>query len=585
MNLRLHARWMVFFLLIGVLVVGVAGLWIDRKYHSRLIEGVRDELTAEARIIALMPAEEIVRQSVLLGERSRARLTLIGADGRVLADTDRRAEEMDNHLHRSEIQEARLRGSGSAVRYSHTLETEYLYTAVLLGETSRPQGYVRLSRSISEIARSGAPLRRTLFQALIAIVALSLLIALIFSMRTLSPLRKLAAYAERARRGEISGTLRIQSRDEIGDLADHIQALVYELQKKILRADREREKLQSVFSAMTEGVVVLDADNRIETVSGGMEEITGRRSQELIGKTLIEAFRCVSLHDALLCFLGTGKRISREVDLADERPVTVDVTISAIRGETEGRGKTLLVFHDVTRLKQLERIRTDFVANVTHEIRTPLTAIIGFVETLLEGAVDDRETARRFLGTVGENAQRLKRLVDDLLTLSELELGDAVLRLKDLDFREVQEEVLAIVSARMADKGLNYLQDIPEGLPKVRADRDRLVQILLNLLDNAVKFTPAGGTVSVSAERGEAGTIVIRISDTGVGIPRGELPRLGERFFRVDRTRSREQGGTGLGLSIVKHLVKAHGGRITIDSTLGHGTTVSLHLPVFSTKE
>ncbi|MBE0557556.1 MAG: PAS domain-containing sensor histidine kinase, partial [Proteobacteria bacterium] len=224
-------------------------------------------------------------------------------------------------------------------------------------------------------------------------------------------------------------------------------------------------------------------------------------------------------------------------------------------------------------------IRTDFVANVTHEIKTPLTAIIGFVETLEQGAIDDREKARAFLWTIHENAQRLNRLVDDLLTLSGIELGEAHLRPEPLPVEEALDQALAVVAARIAEKRLTVIRKIAADVPPIRADKDRLVQILLNVLDNAVKFTPAEGTITVAAAPGVDGELVVRIADTGVGIPKGEIPRLGERFYRADKTRSRELGGTGLGLSIVKHLMKMHRGRMSIDSAPGRGTTVSLYFP------
>lgn len=246
-----------------------------------------------------------------------------------------------------------------------------------------------------------------------------------------------------------------------------------------------------------------------------------------------------------------------------------------------GEERTVLVFQDLSRLKKLERMRNDFVANVTHEIKTPLTAIIGFVETLQTDAVPDRVTAQKFLATIQDNAQRLNRLVEDLLTLSRFELSEGALRLERLSAAEVLDKVLAVVAARLSEKGIAVVWEIPEETPPFLADRDRFAQILLNILDNAVKFTPAGGTVAVSASPEETGFLTIRIADTGIGIPKGDLPRLGERFYRVDKARSRELGGTGLGLSIVKHLMMAHQGRMDIDSTLGHGTTVSLRFPVW----
>jgi two-component system phosphate regulon sensor histidine kinase PhoR len=581
MKIRLFHKFFFAFLAVGIAVVAVAGFLIERELTMDLTARIDDEVTAEARVIALMPAREIARHVAELAERTRARLTLIDAAGLVTADSERDGREMDNHLDRPEIEQARLKGVGKAVRYSLTLKKDMIYVAVPLREESRITGYIRLSRPLTEIALATRGMGKTVFGIILAIVVVSLTIALLFSLKMLSPIRRLAAFAGQVRTGYIAGALRIDSQDEIGQLAACINEMVAVLQKKIQAADAEKRKLESVFFSMQEGVVVLDAENRIESVNRGMERMTGRLHGDVTGKTLLGAFRNSELHDALERFRQREETISEEIGLGEYPPVMMDVTFSAFHGETGGERKTILVFHDVTRLKKLERTRTDFVANVTHEIRTPLTAIIGFAETLQQGAFEDPETARKFLGTIRENAERLNRLVDDLLTLSGLELGEAKLRLEGIRIEEAFDQVLTVVEARAGEKGLMIRKEIAGELPLIRADRDRLAQILINILDNAIKFTPAGGTISIMASPGDKENLTVRISDTGVGIPKGEIPRLGERFYRADKTRSREMGGTGLGLSIVKHLMMAHRGRVIIDSVLGHGTTVSLTFPIF----
>jgi two-component system phosphate regulon sensor histidine kinase PhoR len=581
MKIRLLHKIVAAFLGVGILVTAVAFLLIERQLKEGFVDRIEVEMTAEAQIISLMPQAEIVRHAGALAERSRSRVTLIDAAGRVLADSESLNAEVENHLNRSEIQEARLKGKGVAIRYSRTLKTEMIYVAVSQGAGTKSEGYVRLARPAQEVAGTIDQVQWTVFKALILIVFCSLLLALVFSARVTSPLKKLAAFTERVGKGNASGTIRIEAQDEIGELAENINGMVTALQEKIRIADEEKRKLESVFSGMVEGVMVLDNDHRIETLNRGMEVMIRRSAGEVVGRTLIEAFRNVLLHDALARFRETGKTSSGEISLDGDNPLVVDVTFSAIEGQRDGDGKTILVFHDVTRLKKLERVRTDFVANVTHEIRTPLTAIIGFVETLQRGAMDDKEKAREFLQTIQTNAERLNRLVDDLLTLSGIELGEAPLHFEALSLEEALNQALAVVAAQVSAKHLKIFKDIPGGLPAIRGDRDRLAQILVNILGNAVKFTPDGGTVSMAAAPGEAGCLIVRISDTGVGIPKGEIPRLGERFYRVDKTRSRELGGTGLGLSIVKHLMKAYGGQMTIDSALGRGTTVSLDFPVY----
>jgi two-component system phosphate regulon sensor histidine kinase PhoR len=581
MKAGLFTKFLVAFVATGILVATAAGFLIERQLKSGLIRWIEDEMTAEANIIALMPMEEIATHAVELAERSRSRLTLIDAAGRVIADTDRRDVDMDSHLNRSEIQEARLKGNGSSVRYSHSLKIDMLYVAFLLGDQKRPKGYIRLSRSLQEVKDPIDQFRQTVLQDLILAVFFSLLIALLFSFRWISPIHKLLAFTEKARKGSISGQIRIASRDEIGALAGNINTIVEVLQEKIRNADEERRKLQAVFTGMVEGIVVLDAHSRIETINRGMEEMIGPRSAEIFGRTILEAFRNIPLHDAMERFRTTRAKVVQEIVLGDEKPTVLDVTISSVQGKDGGEQKIMLVFHDVTRLKKLERIRTDFVANVTHEIRTPLTAIIGFVETLQQGAIDDRGKTLEFLQTINLNAQRLNRLVDDLLILTGIELGETRFHPERLTIEDTLGQALAVVAERISEKKLTLLKEIRQDLPPIRADKDQLMQILLNILDNAVKFTPEGGTITVTTSPGVERDLIVRIADTGIGILKGDIPRLGERFYRADKTRSRELGGTGLGLSIVKHLMKVHSGQVVIESSLDRGTTVSLHFPLF----
>ena len=580
MTTRLFYKLFGTYLVIAVLAVVIAGFFIERELRTGLTRWIEEGLMAETQIIALIPEGEIEKQSQALAERSRARVTLIDARGLVTLDSNRQTKDLDNHLNRSEIQEARIKGKGTATRYSRTLKMDMLYVALPLYEGSHIKGYIRLSRPLLEVDRSVDKLRFSIFQVLLLIIILSMIVAFIFSMKVISPIQEIEAFTDKIRKGDVSGMLMIDSRDEIGQLSKNINDMVTELQEKIRVANEEKWKLRAAFASMAEGVMVLDSQNRIEGLNKGMAEMIGREYADIVGKTPIEAFRNIALQDALNRFRQAGEIVLEEITLGDENPMILDVNISAVKSLPGQDPKTMIVFHNVTRLKKLEQVRADFVANVTHEIKTPLTAIIGFVETLQQGAIDDRAKAQKFLLTIHENAQRLNRLVDDLLTLSSIELGETKLHLEGLALEDVFETALTLISLRAALKNVRIQRDVQPGLPMVRADRDRLVQILVNVLDNAVKFTSEGGSVSITASPEVQGSVVIKITDTGIGISKSELPRLGERFYRIDKTRSREMGGTGLGLSIVKHLMKAHEGSMEIESTLGKGTTVSLHFPV-----
>ena len=581
MRMRLFYKLFGSYVIISVLAVVIAGFVIERQIKTGLTRWIKDDLMAQARIMALMPETEIAAQCRLLAERASARVSLIDAAGRVIADSNRDEISVDNHLNRPEVQEARLKGQGSAVRYSQTLKMDKLYVALPLFEGPRLSGYIRLSRPTLEIAASIDQFRDSILKVLLAVLIFSLILAAVFSARIVSPIREIEAFTDKIRKGDVSGMLMIGSRDEIGKLASNINVMVAELQEKIRQANDEKWKLRAAFASMAEGVMVLDARNRIEGLNKGMAEIIGVEYDRIVGKTPLEVFRNVELQNALHRFWQKGEPVLQEIVMGDDKPLVLDVSISAVKNPPGQEPKTMAVFHDVTRLKGLERMRVDFVANVTHEIKTPLTAIIGFVETLEQGAVEDPVTARKFLQTIRENARRLDRLVDDLLILSNVELGETKLAFEGLSVAEVLEKARLLIQAKADVKNIEIRTDLPASLPLICADRDRAVQILLNILDNAVKFTPEGGRVSITASPDRQDFMIIKVSDTGPGIPKSELPRLGERFYRVDKTRSRDLGGTGLGLSIVKHLMKAHSGEMQIDSLPGRGAEVSLKFPIF----
>jgi two-component system phosphate regulon sensor histidine kinase PhoR len=360
-------------------------------------------------------------------------------------------------------------------------------------------------------------------------------------------------------------------------LADNINYLVDELKNKIRLANEENNKLVTAFASMTEGALILDAGDRIEAVNRTLNNMLAARHEDVTGKTLLEAFRSVELQQAFLKFKETGQHLYQEVTLGDPEPVILCVSLSGIKGN-EGNEKTMVVFHDVTRLRKLEKTRVDFVANVTHEIRTPLTAILGYLETIRDGAIENPEEARKFIDIILEHARRLNRLVEDLLTISKIELGEMNFHMEDVSLNDALAGVLPLMEPKAKLKNISLNNLVSAELAPVRADRDRLSQVFVNILDNAVKFTPENGTITIVAKEDE-GFVLVKVIDSGIGIPREEIERLGERFYRVDKTRSRELGGTGLGLSIVKHLMMAHGGKMKIESRLGYGTTVSLFFP------
>ena len=581
MKSRLFFKIFATYLVMMVLVIAVMEFFLTPKIRDTITKGVTERMTGHGRIMALMTMDELLGKIRELAAGAEARITIINAAGKVLADSSWQDQKMDNHLNRSEVQEARLKGQGTAIRYSRTLQQNMLYVAVAVREQDQIRGYVRLARSLEEVSLSIEHLYHSLYLTLFIITIPSLLLAFLFARNIASPVRRLMELTQKMRAGESPPPMMAESEDELGRLTQDINYIIEEQQEKIRVATEEKSKLEAAFDGMVEGVLTLDVDNRIDQFNRGLRKMVGKQRADILGKTPLEAFRSADLQAAYLHFRETGKTVRQEVALGDEKSLILDVNISAIKGYPGNEGKIMMVFHDVTRLKQLERMRMDFVANVTHEIRTPLSAIIGYIETLQHGAVQDREQTDRFLQTAHNNALRLNRLVDDLLTLSNIEMGEIKMQFREVAVAEVMEEVLKTVAPQAAAKKITLAADFPEGVPPVLADRDRVFQIFLNILDNAVKFTPEGGAIKITAAQKDAETASVRINDTGIGIPKNDLPRLGERFYRVEKTRSRDSGGTGLGLSIVKHLMAAHGGRAEIDSAPGQGTTVSLFFPVF----
>ncbi|NPU84528.1 MAG: HAMP domain-containing protein [Syntrophaceae bacterium] len=578
MKNRLFLRILATYLVIVLLTFGMVYLILSRQIREIAVERNEATLTAYARIIDLESREQVIRRVGMLAEITGARVTVVDAAGKVLAESATQSEIRETHLHRPEFQEARLRGKGRAVRYSQTLGVDMLYVAFPIRGTDGESGFVRLALPLTEVRTSLKNLQESLLITGLLALSASLLFAAVFSWRFASPIREMEIFTERLRRGETTGTLIVRGPDEVRLLGENINHLVEELRGQVAELREERAKLIATFAGMSEGVMLLDAAGRIEGYNRAFRSMISDRYGDVTGQSLMEAFRNVDLQNLFDEFRKTNKPMTGELMLGQPRSLVLDVSIDPVSGDP-GEEKAVFVFHDVTRMKRLEQMRIDFVANMAHEIRTPLTAILGFVETLRSGAVEEPEQSDRFLAIIEEQARRLSRLLDDLLTLSNIELGETRFSFEEVPLDEALDQVLPVLEERIRQKRIALEREIPPDLSPLRADRDRLVQALLNVLDNAVKFTPEDGKIGIVAETDAAGWSIIRISDTGIGIPEGEINRIGERFYRVDRTRSREMGGTGLGLSIVKHILAAHGGFMLIDSRLGRGTTVSLRFP------
>jgi two-component system phosphate regulon sensor histidine kinase PhoR len=534
--------------LLTVTAVGLAvmGVYVTRVLEQHAVEQLRSGLVTSAHLIRdALPASEPGALPALTARYAgivEARVTVMAPDGTVLADSAHDPETMENHGERPEVRIAR--------------------TGVI-----------------------GSDVRRTVELGAALAVAIALGVGVFLTRRVTWPVSRMRDTAQRMAEGDLDQRVPIAGHDEVAELGHALNRMAHALQEKVQALESQRSEIAAILERMVEGVIALDHRARIVVINPAARRILGLTAPPagsgtlpVEGRPLAEVVREKALFDLVdACRAGAAPEQCRgEIELPPPVARILRVHAVALAFPDQAPG-TLLVLHDVTELRRLERVRTEFVGNVSHELRTPLTAIKGYLETLLDGALDDREPARRFLETAHRHADRLGRLVDDLLELSDVESGRVRLDVGPVSVHDVAGTVAAMFEAAAGQKHLTLLNAVPDDV-RVQADADRLSQILVNLVDNALKYTAEGGQVTLTASRADR-MVEISVEDTGIGIPAGDLPRISERFYRVDRARSRALGGTGLGLAIVKHLVHAHGGALQIDSELGKGTTVRFTLP------
>jgi len=522
-----------------------------------------------------------------LSQELGVRITVIARDGRVIGDSDEPADHMENHATRPEIVAAFSRGAGSTVRYSTTVKHELLYHAYRQTQDGA-QRVVRVAISLSEIQNVTHSFGRALLAGLLLALALGLGLAYYFSRRLSVRVSRLAELSRAVAQGDFSRrSLARSGGDELDLLERHLQEMSEKIKANIQELVSEKEKVDSILRCMIEGLVVIDAKSRLLLMNDQARKMFHvAADRDITHATLTEISRHPELHRVINELARadlSAAHYSEEIALSEGRWFRVNG--APLQDGRSHRLGFLLVFNDITEIKRLETVRSDFVANVSHELRTPLTAIQGYVETLLRTPPADPQDAASFLEIIERHTERLGRLTEDLLTLSDLESGHAEMVRQPVAVGDLLQRVLEVFREAAAKKQVALTHFVAPDLPPLSGTPDRLQQLLINLVDNAIKYTPAGGSVKIAAalappHQGSAPRMEITVADTGAGIPAKDLPRLTERFYRVDKTRSREMGGTGLGLAIVKHIVQAHGGELTIDSVVQKGTTARVFLPI-----
>jgi two-component system phosphate regulon sensor histidine kinase PhoR len=507
-----------------------------------------------------------------------ARVSVIRADGRVLADSQSDAQSMENHADRPEVQEALAKGEGRSVRRSVTLNRDLLYYAVRQDVPGGPPIVLRFAIPVETAGRALGLFRRSLWVASLVILLVAGMAALLVSRGFSDRVERLREFSRRVAEGDFRALPGDGSGDALEMLGASLNQTAARMDRAIRTLTEERNLSSAILGSMVEGVAVVNGAERLVFANQGFADILELDVPPKSGSALVEIVRQTEMIEAVRQVLAGEPRVEAEIVTGTLRQHFFAATVAAVRaGETSG---AVVVLHDITELRKLERVRRDFVANVSHEFKTPLTAIQGFSETLLAGAIDDPQNRERFLGIILEHSRRLARLTDDLLKLSQMDADRLELEIRRVSVAELIESCLETAQHRAAEKDIRVYVSQSNELPDIAGDRRRLAEVLQNLLDNATQYTLPGGRITLSAEVRDA-DVVFTVSDTGIGIPKADQSRIFERFYRVDAARSREAGGTGLGLAIAKHLVEVHGGRIWVESEIGQGSQFNFSVPVF----
>ncbi len=593
MRLNLFWKFSFAFLALLVSVLLAVDFFAERALRGDYERTGFEKLAAIARIAQARPpqwtpvspgqAENLapLRDWVAQMAASGARITVIAPDGRVLADSQSDAQSMENHANRPEILEAMANGEGRSIRHSVTIHRDLLYYAVRQDTSAGPAIFLRFALPLETVDEVLGSFRRRLWLASFFILLIAGGVSLLFSRSFTSRVERLKDFSRRVAEGDFRPLPRDGSGDAVEALGISLNRTAARLDRTIQTLTEERNLSSAILGSMVEGVAVVNGSERLVFANPGFAEILGLDVPPTSGSALVEVVRQTELLEAVRQVLAGEARVQSEIVTGTLRQHYFAITVAAVRaGDTSG---AVVVLHDITELRKLERVRRDFVANVSHEFRTPLTAIQGFAETLLAGAIDDSQNRTRFLEIILEHSRRLARLTEDLLVLSKMDAERLELEIRRLGVSQLIESCLETAQRRGTEKDLRISVSLPPNLPDIAGDRRRLAEVLQNLLDNAIQYTLPGGQIIISAEATEK-EIILTVSDTGIGIPKADQPRIFERFYRVDVARSREAGGTGLGLAIAKHLVEVHGGRLWVDSEIGQGSQFHFSVPLFDTE-
>ncbi|RZB29982.1 MAG: two-component system, OmpR family, phosphate regulon sensor histidine kinase PhoR [Desulfobacteraceae bacterium Eth-SRB1] len=515
-----------------------------------------------------------------IGGISETRITVVLPSGKVIGDSEEDPRSMDNHSDRKEVRAAISGNIGDSTRFSRTLQQKMMYVAIPLIKDNKILGVLRISIPVTSVDNALKSIQRKIALGGLFIALLAAIISLFVARRISEPLEEMKKSADRFAEGDLAHRLPVPDTKEMEALGEAMNQMAAQLDSRIKSAIRRKNELETVLSSMLEGVIAVDMDERIISVNQVAAMIFNGKPEKFKGQSIQEAIRVSELQRFVKRALLSVESIEDDIVLEHNEERVLNMHSSSLQDAEKKRAGILVVINDVTKLRRLENVRRDFVANVSHEIKTPLTAIKGFVETLHDGTVEKPEDIERFFEIIIKHINRLDAIVEDLLTLSKIEqedTGEKEIKFETGSIKDVLETAIQVCQAK-ADKKNIHIKSICDKGITTRIDPALLDQAIVNILDNAIKYSEKESAVYVECSSMEK-EIIISIKDQGIGITKKHLPRLFERFYRVDKARSRELGGTGLGLAIAKHIVQTHGGRISVESTPGKGSAFTIHLP------
>jgi len=589
---------LILILLIGASML-IAGIWMATGFERTHIKELKYNLERELKILAVQEWNHSGDQESLityynglvqkLEKYTGARLTYVRSDGTVLGDSDHDPHLMDNHLNREEISTALKGETGFAIRFSDTLHQNMLFAAIpILEENGKIRGVLRIGMSLAQVEASVRDFWVYVLAGMFALFGIVSFASYRIAKSITKPIEKMTRVAKQIAVQNYTTRVPVVHHDEVGQLAEAINQMSESLRSQMNQISENEGRLNSILENMLLGIMMIDVDGRIVLVNPITESMLGFTASELVGKKYNEGMRFLPFVEQIELCKQQMNLVRDELALHFPNERLVEISVTPIGYNGEEWGGFLIVLHDITELRKLERLRSEFVANVSHELKTPIASVKGFAETLLAGALYDEETARSFIQIIYSESDRLNRLVGDILELSKIESKRSPLRLSPVHLNVLVDNSIQMVTKAAEQKQIT-LEFYAEEELYLEADEDRLQQILMNLLSNGINYTPDGGKITLTAEAliteqtelaDEQDWIRITVQDTGRGIPKEDLPRIFERFYRVDKARSRSSGGTGLGLSIVKHLVELHHGSISVESEVGMGTRFIIVFPV-----